>query len=74
MPFGTVEHRTTSKQWAVVRATLGFAQMVGAVASLILLLQLGIVMPTLVTVAATSSLRVVSFALFRSSKRSGPAS
>lgn len=43
--------------------------MVGAAASLILLLQLGPVLPTLLTVLATSSLRVVSFALFRSRKK-----
>jgi hypothetical protein len=48
-----------------VRGALGFAQMVGASAALILLLQSGPSAPTLVTVGITTSLRLLSYLMFR---------
>ena len=59
------EDRATSKNWAIVRLLLGVAQMSGAVTSIILLLQIGVVLPTLLTVLVTSLLRVASYILFK---------
>jgi hypothetical protein len=68
MPFPDVSDRTTSRGRVLVRAVLGMAQMIGAVASLVLLLQMGTSAPTLATISVTTSLRLVSYLLFRRSK------
>lgn len=51
--------------WAVVRALLGIAQMAGAVTSLVLLISLGPARETVIALAVTMSLTVVSVTLFK---------
>ena len=72
MAGGGREHRATSKNWAVVHLLLGVAQMSGALTAVILLVQIGPALPTLLTVLVTSLLRVVSWALFRRPRPSPP--
>ena len=60
-----VESHAAEKRWAAVRIVLGWLQMVGAAASLILLWQGGTSTATVVTVTVTAVLMVISVILFR---------
>ncbi len=51
--------------WTVVRALLGIGQMAGAVTSLVLLIRLGPANITVISLAVTMALTVLSILLFK---------
>ena len=51
--------------WAVVRVLLGTAQMAGAIVSLVLLMGMGLIRETMVSLFATLVMMVLSIFLFK---------
>lgn len=64
-PEQTTDEDAVAKRWAAVRIVLGWLQMVGAMTSLIVLVQIGAGAVTVAVVGVTALLVTLSLVLFR---------